>query len=429
MGIYLGANALGGGGGTPIGGFSYFAPPTGTTFTSGQEVYTNADTNTVWLRSGAQLTSAGASELDATLYRDKSNVLLDTNVDVANPGYTGSVLTRISFGYLGAGYVGSSGFVNNTTGKFGVSNANTRTSLWSVNRYYGLFDGNDQNSNGASAPGNVQDIGLTFSGMATNDTHMFLAGNAAPVYATWVSNDGSGSTATNYECRYIPQSVIASSTSPSVFIDNTVRYVVPSDFTAVNEYAGDYLMMAITNSGTANERHWFAQSENNIIREYSFDNTTTTGNNPWTATGNTIDLTSDLTPAATPLPPPGTSGHERSSFQGDGNFLYYKKGTDLWKINATTRAVDTYISDVLDSKIVIIPASASQSGSLEYYIDISSTAGFQLYEFGAGLTAPYIGTFHGTRNPVVLTNSSGTEASDGLSQSAESNIYLWMRIA
>ena len=81
MPIYLGNTLLTGSGGSgvpgsgsgpagvPIGGFAFFLPPPDTAFTAGQEVYTDAD-NQVWLRSGAQLTSAGSGALEAAQYRD-----------------------------------------------------------------------------------------------------------------------------------------------------------------------------------------------------------------------------------------------------------------------------------------------------------------------------------------------------------------------
>ena len=51
--------ATGGSGGTAIGGFEIIAPPSATTFVTGQEVYTAAD-GKVWIRTAAQLTDAGS---------------------------------------------------------------------------------------------------------------------------------------------------------------------------------------------------------------------------------------------------------------------------------------------------------------------------------------------------------------------------------
>jgi hypothetical protein len=68
MGIYLGATELGGGGGgTPVGGFSFFNTPVTTTFTAGKEVYTDPD-NLVWIKTGATIDGAGTGVLNASNY-------------------------------------------------------------------------------------------------------------------------------------------------------------------------------------------------------------------------------------------------------------------------------------------------------------------------------------------------------------------------
>ena len=427
MSIYLGNIQLtggssgGGGGSTPIGGLSYFIPPEGTTFTSGQEVYTDADSGHVWLRSGARLTSEGTGALNASLYSDSISSFNDTGTDATVAGGNGN---RFGYAYLGSGFVGTNGFVTNNSVRWGITSTMDRTITAGNSTYNSaLFDGTRQASGLGSSSGPITDQSFTFHGAAANSTHMFIPGNTASAYFKWSPNSNS-----RYVARYIPQTILSSTTTAANLYDNTNTYLVPNEsswsFTD-NDYRTQNLMMAITNAGETTERHWFMQGGRDqgtgslVIREYTFDDTTANGGEPWTATGNTIDLETHGVTA---------NGYTITSFQGLGNILYFKNGTTLWEFNATTRALIRTLVGLPNDELVIVPANEVPGSSREYWFWPQST-GTNIYSETDILTAPYIGTYGGTRNPIVITNSAGTAASDGRDASSETDIYLWMRIA
>ncbi len=72
-------SASGGGGGTPIGGYTFFeTPPNYTGFVSGQEVWTD-ESSQVWLKTEAVLTSLGTGVLDASIYTNSVKALVPTS--------------------------------------------------------------------------------------------------------------------------------------------------------------------------------------------------------------------------------------------------------------------------------------------------------------------------------------------------------------
>ena len=421
MGIYLGANALGGGGGgdaIPIGGIRYFIPPFGTTFTSGQEVYTDPDDNTVWLRSGAIITSAGTGALDASLYANIIGGIADSgeNAQLFSGTSTSWIVdSRRAFAYLGDGIIGAIGFDANTVSGWAIVDASTRAGIAHENFItWGLFGGNTDGTNGSTSVA-VTDERFTFKGAAGNDTHIFVGNRSASESFGW-NSDGSGI----YHAAKLNRSIFDNTLTGAELSSNSFTYRVPSAYNGVlGRYNDPKLWMAITNSGEANERHWFIQQGSTTISEFTYNGSTPHDGEPWTATGNSITI-----PVA-----PGSDGTiEHFSITGIGNILYVSsKDAFLRTYDATTY---TQINQYLQPQLgyIPIPADQSQSGELELWnwYAVGSTD-ITINSSNFSLTAPYIGTY-GSGSPIVLTNYAGTAASDGRDQT-ETDIYLWIRIA
>lgn len=415
MAIYLGTNELGGGGGSiPVGGVRYFIPPSGTTFTSGQEVYTDPDDSTVWLRSGARIDNTGTGALDASIYSDAIETFADTG-DNATVSYSGNG-NRFGAAYLGSGIVGVNGFINNNSVRWGITDASTRALIASDTYASALFDGVRSTSSLGSSSGPVTNGSFTFKGAAANDTHFFLGGNTTSAHFTWTAQSGG-----RYVARYLPQSILTSSLSHGNLYDNSSTFLLPSTFTGTSIYTGDGMYMAITNAGTSNERHWFLKENTTSIVEHTFNSSTAYGGEPWTATGNSIDLSGESA---------NSSAETVFSMQGLGNTLYVKSSSTVYEFNATTRAkIKQFEGLPSNDNLMVIPASEAQSGAQESWFNPASSSSCDIYALRDNLTAPYIGTYAGTRTPIVLTDNAGTAASDGRDTSSETDVYLWMRIA
>lgn len=100
----------GGGGGTPIGGYTFFeTPPNYTGFVSGQEVWTD-ESSQVWLKTEAILTSAGTGVLDASIYTNSVPALIPSSTSF-NQTMGGS--GRLQFSYNGKHIIGLGQGVNN----------------------------------------------------------------------------------------------------------------------------------------------------------------------------------------------------------------------------------------------------------------------------------------------------------------------------
>ena len=416
MAIYLGTNELGGGGGgsIPVGGVRYFIPPSGTTFTSGQEVYTDPDDSTVWLRSGARIDSTGTGALDASIYSDAIETFADTG-DNATVSYTSSG-NRFGAAYLGSGIVGVNGFINNNSVRWGITDAGTRAVIASDTYASGLFDGVRSTSSIGSSSGPLTSDSFTFKGAAANDTHFFIGGNTASGYFKWGAQNGG-----RFVARYFAQSILTSSLGHASLYDNSSTFLVPSTFTSSSNYSAAGLYMAITNAGTSNERHWFLKENTTSIVEHTFNSSTANGGEPWTATGNSIDLSGESA---------NSSAATVFSMQGLGNTLYVKSSSTVMEFNATTRAkVKQFEGLPSNDNLMVIPASEAQSGAQESWFNPASSSSCDIYAVRDNLTAPYIGTYAGTRTPIVLTDNAGTAASDGRDTTSETDVYLWMRIA
>ena len=424
MGIYLGATALGGSGGgsTPIGGLSYFIPPKETTFTSGQELYTDEDSK-VWLRSGARITSSGTGALNAGLYSNTTSILTDTtnNINVVD---NNSVHTRARLSNLGGGIIGTSGFVNNYTGNWALSSGSTRAVIANGTLTQALFDSTDSGTGIGNSAGPVADRGIAFGGAAGNNTHAFIGSNVSAASGGWVTRGSDN----RYVARYIPHTALTSATTTATLQSNTNTFLAPSIYSNSSTYATPPLFMAVTNPGLSTERHWFILASNNaadlVLTEFTFNSATANGGEPWTATGNTINLPTSVDGQ--------TFGNYEPNFSlsGEGNSLHIKYENVYLEYNATTRAEIQRITNMaFSSDLAVLPASQVVSTTREYLLFVGQGGLCDIWAEQVELTAPYIGTYGGTRTPLVITNSSGTAASDGRHPTLETDIYLWVRIA
>ena len=390
MAIYLGTNELGGSGGSiPIGGVRYFIPRSGTTFTSGQEVYTDPDDSTVWIRSGAQITSDGAGALDASQYVDAVTSLESTTTQINISARS----DRAAFSYDGKNFIGS-GYAGGvaTVVRLQVRQADGTQ----------IFSSTPATENGGG------------SRAFFNSTHSFisldLSGGSVPIY-----------TGSNW--AYVQTSTLTTESAYTTALQGATYYQAP----AAAQYG------CATNIGETGERYWFASVGGTTITEYTFDNTTANGGSPWTATGNTI-----------------TSALAIDNMTSSGeNIVYVLSGTSLLEYNATTRALIRRIDSLGnqhpangDGGLVVVPTDRSDSGNLEIYTQTtvglsntqqSSSTNNTLYSETEKLTAPHGGTF-ASRTPITLrqaatgTSLSIEELHDGQGD-AEESIYLWMRIA
>jgi len=393
MGIYLGATELGGGASTPVGGLAYFIPPAGTTFTSGQEVYTNASDNTVWLLSGAQISSAGAGALDASQYADSQVTLFSDS----QSSFTPSSNTKAGRG--GSNFDGRNVIV------FGYSGVNSSTDCW-----FSLFapDGTVITSTTG-----ISDSILDFSAsLFYNSTHTFISNR-------WISNTATISLGIP-SIKYVQTSTLTGLSAYQA--SASLNWTAPTGF-------GANFIACVTNAGTSNEKHWWSTMGGTSVTEHTFNSSATNGTTAWTTTGNTITI---------------GAGLSIGKIQGDGNALYIHEGTNVHKYNATTRELIKKFAGfpavlgttVAESGLVLIPASSSDSGSLEYWFQTGSANSnmtHNLYIEADTLTAPHSGT-PGNRTAITFKDLSpgstftATEASSGRVEN-DQNIYLWMRIA
>lgn len=423
MGIYLGSTALGGGGASvPVGGLAYFIPPAETTFTSGQELYTDED-DKVWLRSGARITSAGTGALNADLYSNTISNLEDTTNDInVVSGSLGSTRARIS--NLGGGIIGTSGTVNNYTGAWAISSGASRAVLANGTLTQGLFDASDSGTGLGNSSGPVVDRGIAFGGAAGNNTHAFIPSNISPATGAWVSRGSDN----RYVARYIPHTSLTSATTTATLQSNTNTFLAPSIYSNPSVFNTSPLFMAVTNSGLSTERHWFILASNDaadlVLTEFTFNSTTANGGEPWTATGNTIDL------------PTSVDGQTFNNFDayfslsGEGNSLHIKYSNVYLEYNATTRTELQRMVDLpTNDSLLVLPASQAVSSVKEYLLFGGSGGVANIYDSIKSLTAPYVGSYGGTRTPLTITDNSGTVASDGRHPTLETDIYLWVRIA
>ena len=399
MAIYLGNTLLtgssgsGGGGSTPIGGLAFFAPRQGTSFTDGQEVYTDPEDNTVWIRSGAQITSQGSGVLEASQYADSAITFNNSSTTRFIPSST------IRSNRMGSNFDGRNVVIFGFNGSSGSADSS-----------FTLFQPDGTTIQSATP---INDSVRDYSASVFyNSTHTFISNR-------WVGNVGTISLGTP-SIKYVETSTLTGLAGYAA--SAAVSFAAPSGF-------GGEFLACVTNAGTADERHWWSQANGGSVTEHTFNSSAASGSTAWTSTGNTISA--------------GT-GSSIDKIQGDGNFLYIHEGTNVHEYNATTRALIRTIANVPaatsantnESGLIVIPASASSSGQREFWFQTSTgnnNVSHLLYEELDILTAPFTGTIS-SRSPITLkdltagSTFTATNINSGRSES-DANIYLWMRIA
>lgn len=373
----------GGGGAIPIGGVKYFVPPTGTTFTSGQEVYTDPDDSTVWLRAGAQLTSSGTGVLESSQYRDSFETLLQTTTHINMPTRS----DRTAFSYDGANFIG--------VGYYGSTNPKETVKQEDGTQMYST----------AVQPGDAGGSRSFF-----NSTHSFISQGVQA---------GSVPKMTGNRYSYVQTSTLTNQSGYNTAINGSTYYLAPA-----NAQYG-----CATNIGLTGERYWFASVSSTTITEYTFDNTTSNGGSPWTATGNTITSVPSI----------------RQITSSGENIVYVLSGSSLLQYNATTRALISRADNIGnnhpsigDGGLAAVPSNRSNSGNLEIYTQTTPSGttpstNNTLYNATELLRAPHGGTLS-SRTPITLrqaaagTSLSVQEVVSGRDGSTEL-IYLWIRIA
>lgn len=390
MGVYLGSTDLlgGSGGGIPIGGFAYFTAPPGTTYTSGQEIYTDPN-DRVWLRSGAKLTGDGSGALDASTY---------TNAYTEWQSNSSSITTSLRSDKSGASFDGENFII---VRGFDPKVQEVRSPDGTVLH------------NSLS----VSRLSLNLGGSVAfyNDTHVFLNQHTVANGAIWVSSGG------NFHLLYLQRSSL---TTAAAYNDTTNTFIAP-----VTTSGSDG---ACTNPGESNERFWFVNRASTTVTEYTFNSAAANGTNPFTATGNTITASSAV-----------------FALEANGNTLYLHHSASVSEYNATTRAfirelsTPSALSDTTACQggFCVVPDTESDSGNLELWFQRArNTSGLILdsYSENQGLIAPYKGdsTYNptddsGTRDPIVLETlaSDGTGIAAHYGNTTTEEIFLWQRIA
>lgn len=384
MGIYLGSSELGGGGGsTPIGGIAYFIPRHGTTFTAGQEVYTNPDDSTVWIRSGARITSDGTGVLEAGQY-------VDSIADIAQDTAVGSRFD---------GGVQANRFGSNFDGRNVV--------VYGYNGSNGTMTAFNPDGTVAFTSGTTSDLASSAS-LFYNSTHTFISNR-------WIASVGTISLGTP-NIRYVQTSTLTSFTNYNAI--GAANWTAPTGF-------GSEFLACVTNAGTTDERHWWTSINSTTLTEHTFNSSATNGTSAWTATGNTITLP--------------TSG--LGKLQGNGNLLYAHVDSNLYEYNATTRVLLRTAAapsdgsyNVAEVGLVLIPAASASSGSTEFWYVESSASSATPHYLHREMDTLY-GPFKGA--PLAPDNITLKDVNVGTTFSAANvygsgdlqNIYLWRRIA
>lgn len=379
MGLYLGANKLGGGGGgTPIGGFAFFAAPAGTTFTSGQEVYTDPD-NIVWIRTGAKITSDGSGALDASTYTTSAN-----NVQISDPvvSFTGGggYGDRTCFGYNGVHL--------QTIGLRGGSNAGSYALRTEDN---GSVAGSSSVTSGPFSA-TVDPTGWVFGPSFYNDTHAF----------TGFDRGGINSFGPASKLAYQPFTAFTGGTAG---YDQTNYFTRPKSF------------MACSHIQTT-PRYWGVNANDTAVVEYTFNSSAANGSNPFTATSNTFTL---------------QDGAQR--FMTDGVDKFYVQNSTVLKeydingnfLNAFEGLPAAAYNSTEHFGFVCVPSFKNSSGVTQFWTRTGGNTGnntanstISRYDYPLALEGPYTGT---------PTSKTLITAQDVDSNPILPTAYLWKRIA
>jgi len=392
MGIFLGSTELGGGGGggTPVGGYSFLQTPTPpTTFVAGQEVYTAGD-GTVWLQSGATLTSAGTGALDADIYVGKrESFAAGSFTFTAVSGYQ----DRTGFGYNGKHMI--------DFGNSAASGSNAR----SYDNDGALVDIINNGFSGGQQP----NWGILGSGTDSttqryttcvsfgNDTHAFTSfgSSASTIFGT--------SSLTGY--AYQSYSSLSGLTSYS----NSFYYLTPA------------LYMTVSHIQTT-PRYWGLSGT--TLQEYTFNSSAASGTNPFTAvSGSTITVVSG-----------------RLMSDGVDN-IYMSSGTNIYEYSISTGLQTNIFGGVPADGgngfaglwgWVCIPPFRTSSGDTEFYQ--KTATGWNGSSPSGTPTYTRYSITNLLEGPKYIASSGGAEvtmAGVGDVEITDNNLttFLWKRIA
>ena len=381
----------GGGGSTPIGGLAYFIPRPGTAFTAGQEVYTNPDDSTVWIRSGAQITSSGTGVLEASQYADSSDTLV-----AVSPSDVTFVSDQVRNDRYGGAFDGK-------------------------NVVYVGFNGSDCDLHVFNVDGTTLISGTPITDDLTTSASIFYNSTHTFIMERYIGNTGVVSIeGPAVDVKYIQTSTL---TSKAAYQAAGIKWLAPTSPNPTSEQR-----VCVTNAGLSNERHWWGGGASTTLAEFTFDSTTPAGSIAWTSTGNSITLPSN------PL-----------KIQAEGNNIYVHSGTKVYVYNATTRALTATLSspngrvvNTAEIGLILIPSTKSDSSTTEFWFPEHALTGsdfdvdYKRYELTEHLTGPYTGTFT-AREAILLKDidEGATFGADSISagDGNEDNVYLWKRIA
>ena len=370
----------GGGGGTPVGGFSFFNTPVTTTFTAGKEVYTDPD-NLVWIKTGALIDSTGTGALDASNYP----LVNQPGLYMTSQGNF-STQAQVRANRYGIVFTGKHIMIK------GYNNSSNDYLIYDINGT--LIDG----------PTATTDTSVSIS-QFHNNTHTFILSPCG-------SNFGYSSSPTS------------------------VRYLLTSSLTNYASYAATPLKTwnlptgilqtarcAVTNSGGANERYWW-NSSNFELREYTFNSSAATNTIPWTATGNVINTGSISLASTNPI--------------AVGNVIYLHKENQLTSFDATTFQLITtetapggaWAVQQQGQSLAIIPAYVSASTNNEYILTQATTSppsSFPTLLTNTWQESPIVAGPTANDAEVFLTDNSASYYN--IKTNAGRTVPMWQRIA
>jgi len=383
MGIYLGNYDLlgGGGGGIPIGGYAFFQTPVGVSFTSGKEVYTDAD-GLVWIKTGARITSADSGTLNASLYSNAELSLSQTSTTYTGGG---GYAFRFSSGYNGV-HLFDIGLYNGSNAGYYTIKDSDGTSVTAGVDSSGPFSAT------------VDATGWVAHSAFFNDTHAFT-----PFYRSGINSFGIDSA--THRFAYVPFTSFTGGTN---------------GYSQTNWFSTPQKWMAVTHIQTS-PRYWGVANNGTTVTEYTFNASATNGTNPFTATTNTFTLVGDC-----------------DKFTTDGvDKLYVQTGSTLreYDVNGTVTNTFSGLPSAYNSwdstyGFSCVPSFKNSAGVTQFWMTTSyndqNNNGYHTvtrYDLIEVIEGPYTGS----SSSKVLVQMQDTDSNDIFDNG--SNVYLWKRIA
>lgn len=385
-------SASGGGGGTPIGGYTFFeTPPNYTGFVSGQEVWTD-ESGQVWLKTEAVLTNAGVGVLDASIYTNSVKALTITSSNFTSTmGYAG----RLSSGWNGKNMI-ATGYVNGDYASYIIRDADG-VNVSSANSVSAIPWMDRASYNGAQLWHGAGSFG--------NDTHAFttfyrVKYNGAPSNAA---------TQWAYSVRYSYRPYTA-------FTGGTTGYATSDQSTYWTK--GQSQQIVVTNTQTT-PRYWSMSYNGTTATEMTFNSSTANGGYPFTATSpsNTINF-----------------GITIGQFRSDGVDKFYgHTGTNLSEFNFDGSLARTYTGvptatvpaqyTYANAGVIVIPPFKTTSGNTEFWFNTAGGSGtlFTKYEVVDIIKGP---VYTSGTAAVSLAGVGDVAIVDNLE-----TIFMWKRIA